>query len=181
MRSVPGIVAEFRKQTITSSGPVGYILSQRSAPAPRARLDSLADSLTMIVVQYDRSKAVSHNVALSAIGGLEISALSNATVPYAGAFDRLSRIHREIEDFPLRAGALRAISRLSARDRSLGYLREVAASGDRTAYTAVGLLGRDTGDEGRAVLRDLLQRGSVIEPMARRELESLARYYGWIR
>jgi hypothetical protein len=96
--------------------------------------------------------------------------------PYPGAGERLMRIVEYAPGVGIRAGALHSLLAQPDRAQTLRYLRDVAVSGNQVAYVAVGFLGRDTGPEGLAILRELHRTDAVVEPIAKRELEGIARW-----
>ena len=59
--------------------------------------------------------------------------------PYAGAFDKLVRVHRHAASPDVRRRALSGML-VSSHSRAVGYLRQVAESSDSSAFDAVDLL-----------------------------------------
>lgn len=122
-------------------------------------------------------------MGLEATGALTMSGSGGPLggQPYAGAIDRLIAIHRKAVAPDIRQRALAGmLSVSSARARALDYLRDVAESGDSTAYDAVEFLITDAGggswggvrpttvqqQESVATLKELVARRRVTTRMA---------------
>lgn len=163
----------------------------RTTSVIRARKDSLADSLAAhaIASRVDSSipDSLGFEPAFRAVGALGRSGMirypgmeeSEPGQAYAGAFDRLVRIHREAPDWRIRQEALRLMLVTADRARGIAYVRQVAEQRDEASYAAVYSLIQDaTGfsqipeqsaaqrAETSAVLRDLAAKKRVTNPLA---------------
>jgi hypothetical protein len=126
------------------TGVAGRVLRQAGRSQAKARLDSLADSLTSFAIQAtdarDGDAAWAAVVTLGSAGATE---RFGKPIPdgngsaYAGALERLIRIHREARSESLRDAALIAMVNAGDRPRMLGYLRTVAISRDPTVLSAL--------------------------------------------
>jgi hypothetical protein len=99
--------------------------------------------------------------------------------PYAGAADRLMRIAEDGGDVGIRAAALGSLTRLTHKPKLLPFLRQVAASQNPAAFSAVSLLAQETGPEGRSIARELYLSGQITEPVAKHVAASFAGAYRW--
>jgi hypothetical protein len=122
------------------------ILRQANAQYPTAKLDEIADSLALraIVPASVQQTSDVHSNAVNALNALVLAG-SSAPLggrPYAGAFDRMVRVHRQSQSHNIRARALSGML-VTSHSRGIAYLREVAESTDATAYDAVEALVND--------------------------------------
>ncbi|HTR78781.1 MAG TPA: hypothetical protein VMH39_11750, partial [Gemmatimonadaceae bacterium] len=138
-----------------------------------------------------------HQIALQATTAIVLAGATGDTrgTPYHGALDRLIEIHRDPEaDRSARAAALRGLLEVAGtqRPRALSYLRGVATSGDRDAWTALDALGTDASGgttltksspaeqrEALSVLHELYDSKQVKEPVAAQLLQAAAIAHGW--
>jgi hypothetical protein len=175
MRNAPGTVAMSGWGTI-------QILRQEKRPQPRARLDSIADTLAAIAMRdVDRDRRLAALSELKVAGAQDPKA---GGISYPGAIDRLLRIHQEAPDIATRQIALNGLLRVGDRRRALLYLRQVATATDETAWAALQELTGDAvnnrGADSKAVLRELYDNKLVRDPTTERALLFYATAQGWV-
>jgi hypothetical protein len=121
------------------------VLRQTSGRDAPTKLDEIADSLVVRAIDARQALrgAPAHAIASAAVGALVSAGLPTATGghPYAGAFDRLVRVHQHASAGDVRLRALGGLlSVASPRTRAIAYLRAVAESNDPTAANAMEFL-----------------------------------------
>lgn len=120
------------------------ILRQAGAQEPQAKLDQIADSLVARAI--DPASVEKRSDAYTRAGDALIALVhagSRASLgghPYAGAFDRLVKVHRQARSRTIRAKALGGMLVSPSHSRAIDYLRGVAESSDATAYDAIEFL-----------------------------------------
>ena len=179
-------VAELLR-THADAGLVAWVLTQAYAPVPRARLDSIADTLAHIAITFPDENpraAITRREAeqaLSLAGSGRIGVDSGGKViPYAGAASRLMRIVENAQDPGIRARAVTSMMLLPDTTQRLPILRKIATSRNGVAITALEILNLKSGPEGLEVLRELHRKGLVAEPRARDYLDRAASARGWM-
>jgi hypothetical protein len=153
-RPLPAHLADSSARAIlahTRSNPVAIagILRQQSRNQPRPKLDELADSLVAMALRnpsaLDSGRFVNMTSALNAAGGR-----NGSGTPYAGALDRLIRIHQEYpSQLPGHSGVVEAMLSLADHDRAVEYVFRVATSTDQSAPYAMAALLYDVRNRGR--------------------------------
>jgi hypothetical protein len=119
------------------------ILRQSKAEYPRAKLDEIGDSLVARAIDPTsvQQQSAAHTRAAEALMTLwragRARNASSSGRPYAGAFDRMVTVHRQAPSHYIRAKALSTMLTSASHLRAVDYLREVAESGDSTAYEAM--------------------------------------------
>lgn len=142
----------------------------------RAYVDSLLVGLEQIALTSDdeslRTRATSKLVGTASD--------RYGMVPIPGAMQRIRRIYRQTSDPAVRSLIVASLSRVADRTAAVAWLREIARQGPKTedfpdaAHQAITTL-IATGEEGRAVLRELHRnRASLPDPKVRVDLEVLA-------
>lgn len=169
------------------SGSVAWVLTQAYAPAPRSRLDSIADTLAHIAITFPGDDARAARTRRAAEDALALAGSGRMgtndggkVVPYDGAASRLMMIVEKAHDPGIRARALTSMMLLPDTARRIPTLRKVATSRNGVAITAVEILNLQSGTEGLAVLRELRLKGLVTEPRAREYLDRTAGARGWV-
>ena len=161
------------------TGIATRILWQTDSVYSTATLDALADSLVAIVLETDSSEGA-RLLRSSALSALSVSGMSEGKVPYLGAGKRLFKIAQEAPRIGDRGEAIGAITSLANAAEVLALLRRIAVSDNPAAVGAVrNLWDMMPQKGGMEVLRELARSGAVTEPLARRELDRVARNHGW--
>jgi hypothetical protein len=171
---------------------LGEILRQVKSTYSRTKLDELGDSLVAramdpraIPTDTFRYRAAVEGVLALMLSGFRTTVSGQ---PYAGAMDRLIKIHQAAPVRGIRHTALGALLSLPDRTRALAYMRDVAESNDATAYDAVEYLITDASggswggvsptsaqaQASTAILREMASRHHMADPHASRLLE------GWM-
>ena len=167
-------------QTLRTKGHAGQAvrtLRQQDGPVDHATLAAIADSLTEIAIHFPGDSIRAARTRGYARSALLEAGVTGRGVAFSGSAERLLRIALEANS----GGALWSLTRLPNKRECLDMMRQVAVSSHRLAHAAVGNLGRDMGQEGIAIARDLFIGDLVKEPSAVLELNSLAAYFKWRR
>lgn len=158
-------------------------------PAMNAKLDTLE----LLVVSSDScNRRRSTLIAIGGAGWMRNEADAPPPPPYPGIVARLARIYRQTTDCSLRATVITLMIQQAEREEAVAFLALVAQEpapalpqptppgvvlGDDNPPVqtlAIGALS-SMDQPGEAALRRLQAEGTVREPMAREELERLAR------
>jgi len=154
-----------------------------------ARLDSLE---RVALANRSFEQRLSATVGIASPGGLWFVAHPGSETPppeirYSGIVERLVRIYRRSE-YSVRNAIISLMIHQAERAKAVAFLAEVAQEPAPPPVAGVAIVD-DTwplpynaimrlthmGPEGRATLQRLQAQGTVREPMARAELEELAR------
>jgi len=143
--------------------------------------NALADSLVVFAIAASSAKISSLALASAAIDALGESGSDRAKVVFPRAGDALFKIAQEASDIGIRAAAIWRITGLADHVMARRLLRGIAGSDNPAAINAVRALWDGMPDKGGLdVLRDLAIERAVSQPLARRELDRVARKYGWV-
>lgn len=168
------------------------VLRQENGTYPRTKLDAVADSLTSRALRYRTTNdSAAHVAAVNAVNALAFAGAARAFPgrPYDGAVERLIRIHQQSTAQNVRFHVVLMLPIVQGRQRALSYLRDIAASEDSTALSALNSLATDsrggmsgTGttspaerQQSRAILLDLARNHLVKDRVAAYELELFLR------
>lgn len=165
---------------IADSGkvPAGTLRLLTEARLMGPQKDSLADSLAAIATRIGRPKAaVAMRLQKRLVEILAFAGKGDGGLPYQRAGTILSQVARNTPS--VAAVALLGIAELPSRHEAVGLLGDAATASEQSAYTAVYLLSNRLGMPGRAKLRELFEQGTVVNALARRELERCADAFGW--
>jgi len=196
--SVLAIMA--RQRGRGSSGPeISGILRQRKQSHSKARLDSLADSVTNRIISNTSIQGEELQLARSLLADLTAAGQTSLTKAggrsselgpsegraYPGVLDRLITIHKKSPVDDIRTMALQFMLLLPEKEKALSYLREVAvAKGDHTSFWAVGeLLGavQVKTPSSESIVRQLWEKREVSDRRAFDALEMFCQSLGWKR
>jgi hypothetical protein len=167
-------------------GPTIALLRQAGGPLSAARLDSVANGITELIVGADSSseqhgRLVNLVSVLVAAGGA-----ADGGVPYAKVVDKLIQIARTARDRGVRQIAMMWIPEMPKREQGLQFLRNVAASPASpddpvVPWIALGSLTvrADRDAELMNIVRNLWERKLVVDERAARGLKAFANFHGW--
>ena len=154
------------------------LLRQAPVRARRARLDSLAGSLTSRVVRARDTVGANHQRAYNASASLYASASAqrggSTRTPYSGAATALIRIHKDAQLASYRNQALNTLPWIGDTKVAFDYLRIVAqspAGGDAARAVALLITASEIKRPGASsVLTSLWKSRTVVDPVARERL-----------
>jgi hypothetical protein len=156
------------------------ILAQTVSAQPAELMLALSDSLVRIAASFRENDSIdSRRAAVAAVTAFGLAGSERAGIPYAAALCRLVSIVEQSPSDGIRAAALSSMTQLVPQEPVIRFLRATAMSPDLLATVAVGLLARETGPAGVAVLRQLHAERAVVNNEARENLSAIARYHGW--
>jgi hypothetical protein len=172
VRSVDSILSGLRAHG-NNFEHAASILAERTDDSSPARRDSLAEGLVRIALDPSARAA-------PVITAFVLSSHPSHSRRYPGAFDRLYEIYSRASRAGARGAALGALGRVGQLARAMDVWRDVALSPRDTSFLAAQTralenLCRQGGERGRAILRDLHESRSVIEPLAAHQLEIMIR------
>lgn len=165
-------------------GVLAASLAQADGQRSAAALNSIADSLVAIVLSNtttlsaEAKKHVVLALALASTWGTTENPQKRG-VPFVGALPALSRI-AENGDKLLRWQAIRSIGQLPDAVAATRTLVQIAESQNPAAFVAVDALAHVKGTPaGLVTLRQLWERGTITQRLARQLVEEYAGMQGW--
>ena len=181
---VPPPTAAQIAATVRKSGDgsaANYILAQAERRRSAGELKSISDTLVAIALS-PTSPGLSIAMKESIVSALANAGRSKRGIPFASAGPALLRIAQLADDgFP--AAAIGEIARQPDKPTAVRILVSIAESKNKYAYRAIQLLANAgvTQSVGSVALKQLWDGGTVAEPNASAELETVAHWKGWKR